>query len=489
MPVTLFKSGDAGTNKTGYAGLKGAAGDLVTVLNSTLCLDCGFTATGGGPTFADQTAAWIQNGAGAALFVANDAVTDIAYFGGRQKFSQLIMRFATVGTVGTAAYEYWNDSAWVAIVSPTDGTAVGGVQLAQDGTVSWSASAQTGWAQTAVGAAPVTASTLYWVRGRWVTAYTQNPVLKVGSIYGWYQPFHGTAGATYRSLLASGVQHYVTVNDNGPNGTSLGKEAWAYAAEALTQYNTDQFTDGSNGVTKPFPSMTQGVSGTTGHVVWRKSADATTARAWKVLMDEKTFYFFALTGDATTQYVGGGFGEIYSLVNGDLYRSFISGRLTENSATITGAAGLNPLCAVVGPTATTFSTTNSCIYVSRLYTGVGGSTLAALVNGLPVPVCAVTNTFIGTGNVTMPNGPDGGVFVGPVFVCDATTHVRGRLRGLWYWGHPTAAANDGDLFAGTGALSAKTFEELKTIGFIDSASSVGNSSVLVLETSDSWEEN
>ena len=92
----------------------------------------------------------------------------------------------------------------------------------------------------------------------------------------------------------------------------------------------------------------------------------------------------------------------------------------------------------------------------------------------------------GLGNVATFNGPDGGIFIAPVFLGDPTTHVRGRLRGLWDWAHAVAAANDADTFSGNGALSTKTFEEVKTIGFYDGNAVAG---VQVLETSDTWEEN
>jgi len=476
MPVTYFSSGDAGTQKTGYAGIKGAVGDLIKVLNSTLVLDTGLTATGGGPTFADATDAWVKMGAGTALFVANNAATDIAYFGGRQKFAQLIMQFATLGIGGTCSYEYWNGSTWTALVSPTDGTS----QLTADGTLSWAIASQTGWVQTAVNSI-----TLYWIRVKWGSAYSQNPVLKLGSIYGWGSPFQGTNGASYRSMVVSGVQHYVTVNDNGPNNA---QEAHAYAAEGLTQYNTTQAVDGVNGVTKPFPSMTQGVGGNTGVVVWRKSADTTTARAWRVLMDEKTFYIAFITGDATANYSGiNGFGEYYSLIPGDLYRSFISGRLANASATITGSSGLSPLCHRLG-NGIFNSTTGACTYVSRSYLGAGGSLLVSLMNNLPGAIISTGSGGIGA--IPVFNATDGGVFIAPVGIVEISVpSIRGRLRGLWDWGHLAAGMNDQDTFAGTGALSARTFVEFKIVGFFDTNSGSQNTGGIVGETSDTWEEN
>jgi hypothetical protein len=478
VPVTYFSSGDAGTNKTGYAGIKGVVGDLIKVLNSTLILDTGFTETGAS-SFSDATNSWIQMGAGTALFVANNATTDRAYVGGRQKFSQIIAKFATAGVGGTCTFEYWNGSAWTAF-SPTDGTSA----LTADGTISWSASSLSGWAQTTVNSV-----TLYWVRIKWATTYSTNPVAKLLSIYGWGSPFQGTNGASYRSQLTSGVQHYVTVNDNGPNNA---QEAQAYAAEALTQYNTTQQTDGSNGVTKPFPTTTQGVSGNTGVVVWRKSADTTTARTWRVAMDEKTFYLFIITGDATANYAGApGFGEYFSLTAGDLYRSFISGRLTNASTTITGASGLNPLCHRQGGNSTWSTQTGACTYIPRTYTGTGSSILVSILNGLSTAIAGTTTGTFGTGTIATFNGADAGLFMAQPSILDiaVSNTIRGRLRGLWDWGHAAAALNDQDTFGGSGALAAKTFVAIKDIRGFDTNSGASPAGMLIVETSNTWETN
>ena len=40
---------------------------------------------------------------------------------------------------------------------------------------------------------------------------------------GWTKPFTSTNSADFRG--SAGLQYYIEVNDNGPNGTSLGKEA------------------------------------------------------------------------------------------------------------------------------------------------------------------------------------------------------------------------------------------------------------------------
>ena len=468
MPVTLFQSGDAGTNRLGYAGIKGVAGDLVKLLDSVLILDTGFAFATSGSVYTDQTTAWTQMGAGAAMFVNNTA-GDICYVGGRQKFNKVILALANSPTLGPGAFaaEYWNGSSWVALVTPTDGT----TSLTAAGTYSWSIAAQTGWAQTAVNSV-----TLYWVRFRLTNAYTTGPTAKLLSIYGWGAPYNGTNGRVYRSQVTSGVQHYFTVNDNGP-GAGGGKEAriWGDVADP-TAYNTAiQATS--------FPTSALQANG----LFVRKSTDTTTAQTWLIVADEKTCYLFILTADTASTYATAGFGEFYSLVSGDLYRSFVAARGTENSGTVTGSAGLNPLCTFSQPGAnSTQSTSNSKLYVARAYTGVGSSILATTLLGLPASIWNDTSV---AGTVAGFNGPDGGIFLSPRFVSEPTGHVRGRLRGIWDQGHAVSNFSDGDTWSGVGAISTKTFRAIKSVPCIDAAGGANNSFVLVMETSDTWEAN
>jgi len=470
MPTTLFSSAD-----TGAPTLARTTGQLTTVLDECTCLGRLFTeassgagAPGGGGFTDNSTEARLSGGTQFKAFGASMAIGDLMYVGGQQKFAFLDLLFGTVGVTGTYVVEYYNGSAWTAIVSLSDGTS----GLTAAGTLSWAIASQTGWATVAINSI-----TAFWVRIRVTATASTAPQINSASIYGWAVAYSGTNGRTYRSVLTSGVQHYFTINDNGP-GAAAGAEAriWGDAADP-TLYNTAILATS-------FPTSAQQATA----LFIRKSAATDTAKVWLILMDEKTVYVFVQSGDTASTYIAFGYGEFFSLTSGDAYRSFVWARGTENSATVTGSSGLNPLCTRTANNAAAFSTTNSKMYVARTYLGTGSSLLVGTANGLPSVF--VTTGSGGTGTAATFNGPDNGIITGPVMVGEATgNHYRGRLRGLWDWGHVAAAANDGDLFAGTGSLSTKSFRELKSIAFFDSSSGTQNSGTLVLETSDTWEEN
>ena len=96
------------------------------------------------------------------------------------------------------------------------------------------------------------------------------------------------------------------INDNGPNGTSTYKEAWAVGWESIAGIGAPVGTGSGQ-----FPTPAQLL--TTGHTVWRKSATADTAtRAWQLFADSSTFYLFISTGDTAGVYYCGGVMGTYS---------------------------------------------------------------------------------------------------------------------------------------------------------------------------------
>jgi len=85
--------------------------------------------------------------------------------------------------------------------------------------------------------------------------------------------------------------------------------------------------------TGAFPSDPQSAL-TADSLVCRKSntADGAT-RSYIAYADERTIYFFCQTGDIAGVYFAFAFGEFYSFVESDAYRTMIIGRITENLAT------------------------------------------------------------------------------------------------------------------------------------------------------------
>lgn len=277
---------------------------------------------------------------------------------------------------------------------------------------------------------------------------------------GWAEAFTGTNKAAYRA--AAGARHYFRLDDNG-TGTGGAKEALIRGFETMTDVDTG---------TGPFPTAAQSAL-TASSLIARKSATAdATARAWYVIADDRTCYVFVKTGDNASNYLAFAFGEFYSLLPSDAYRSICIGRTSENSATLT-ADTLDKLQVAL-------SNATLGHFCPRGYTQLGTS-----VNlGKHGDSVKGNGSLFTVGNVPFPNPPDGGLYLSPIWVHDPTTvpvnNVRGRMRGFWHFLHTAASIADLDTVTGVGDLAGKTFLFLK-LG--------GNAGVYTMETSNTWETN
>ena len=260
---------------------------------------------------------------------------------------------------------------------------------------------------------------------------------------GWTKPFANSGNiGCYKQGAGAGLG--LVINDDGPNGTSTYKEAWATGWESVAGVGSPVGTG-----TGQFPTPAQ--LGTTGQVVIRKSATAdSTARSWVLFADASTFYLFVQTGDTSTMYYAFGFGDFYSLDStSDAYRVFISGGSTANSATVTNygmdiTSSLN--AAVVG------------MYCPRSYSG-SGTSIALGKHGDTAKANASTTLL---GGVVNPNAPDSSLYLSPVWVTEsATSAIRGQLRGFYHQLHPIAGFTDGQTFSGAATFAGKTFYIVK----------------------------
>lgn len=280
---------------------------------------------------------------------------------------------------------------------------------------------------------------------------------------GWAKSFSGTSKAAYRP--AGGNQFYLRVQDDGP-GLGTFKEARIVGYESMSAVDT-----GSN----PFPTAAQLANG----MFVRKSASAdSVARAWFCIAEDRTVYFGNACGDAAGRYYIWGFGDFYAkMTTTDGYRTFIQGRVIENSS----SNGTD-----LGDIDATFASTPAGCYMARNRLGTVGA----------LSVCKISPGYVFTGvNISggataamaYPNAEDGGLYVEPMLVGDKTTvpanSIRGQFRGLWFLCHPHSAFNDGDVFQGVGDLAGKSFVIAKTI-----ANSGNNVGALAFETN-TWDAN
>ena len=133
----------------------------------------------GGPVFVDETVD--ANDVGSAdwqIFPVTETVGDYMALGFSERFGEVIFDNAggTAGTVGTAVWEYWNGSAWVALTNVVDGTT--GFTIAVTDGQSLTFDIPTDWAASVINAS----ASLFYIRARVTGEYTVEPVYDQGFI-------------------------------------------------------------------------------------------------------------------------------------------------------------------------------------------------------------------------------------------------------------------------------------------------------------------
>jgi hypothetical protein len=269
---------------------------------------------------------------------------------------------------------------------------------------------------------------------------------------GWTKPFanSGDIGCYKNASPAnSGNGFGVVINDNGPNGTSTYKEAWATGWETITSVAGPVGTGGGQ-----FPLPAQLL--TTGHVVLRKSFSAdSTPRSWILFADSLTFYLFVVTGDSAGTYYSLWFGDFFSLGgSGDSFRCMIQGRASENSS-ISGS-GVE--------SSDTFSEI-SVVVVGGTFcprtSGGGGSSV--VMNKIGATCFSNANlsssAVVNVGVLQTPNGADNAYYLPPIWLYQITVNqIRGRLRGMYHSAHPLVSWSDGQVVAGASDYAGKTLQ-------------------------------
>lgn len=253
---------------------------------------------------------------------------------------------------------------------------------------------------------------------------------------GWTKPLTGTNKAAFKA--GAGNQFYLRVQDDAPASATTAR---------VRGYETMSDVDTGTGL---FPTVAQLANG----MFVRKSAAANvTTRAWVAFADDRTLYLGISTGDTAGVYYGYAFGDFYSLVNSDGFRTMILADITENTGS--GANGFATL---------SYQLINfSGHYMARAYTGLG----TAVGFGKHVAFGEMEQGgSTGSGTMVFPTA-DGGIYLSPFRMDDASTSPakspRGYLRGMWVSAHSGSGFADGDTFTGTGDLAGKTFYIMKSM--------------------------
>lgn len=273
---------------------------------------------------------------------------------------------------------------------------------------------------------------------------------------GWTKAFTASSKRAYRQ--AGGNQFYLMVDDSLVGAAT--KEANINGFEVMTAIGVG---------TGQFPNAAQ----TQTTVRKSTTADATT-RAWVAIADDRTFYLFVLTGDTASTYHGMTFGDMFSVLSGDPWRTV----LIANAGASPGSNAMGLSLQYTG-TAAGNTTAVAGNWIARNYTGFGGATqILKHGDGLALSASVAVNAF--TGVYTFPNPVDGLAILSRVFVADLQNSLynrRGYLRGFWHFCHPVTNVADGDTFSGGGDLAGRTFMVIK---------SSFNSGLYIVETS-AWD--
>ncbi len=259
---------------------------------------------------------------------------------------------------------------------------------------------------------------------------------------GWEKAFSGTNLAAYRSLNMASTRCFLRVDDTGAiDGRVVGYES-------MTDVNTG---------TGIFPTNLQ----QSGGLFWPKAnSTATTPRAWTIIADDRTFWYWANTHGTTASFGanGGtyGFGDFASFKSGDAYACCVMG----HTATA-GAAGSALTTVVSFVQAGVFATTHGC-FAPRSWTAIGGSILCDRVGG----AYAAANAYSGDTNNPhpYPNGPNNALFLNPMTLREPSgTTLRGLLRGPTFAPQniPSTAFNWRDQIDGQGVYAGRKLMVLK----------------------------
>lgn len=261
---------------------------------------------------------------------------------------------------------------------------------------------------------------------------------------GWATAYTGTNKRVYRSPNSASNRFYMRIDDNTTVGSV--REAYVRGYETMSDVDTG---------TGPFPTVAQSTNG----LLWHKSASSdTTARAWTLIADDKTFYFIPLpvvTGQNV--YHAYGFGHFISYKASDGYNTFLSGSNGPSaySTTVSNTAYAG-LSYDHGMNATAVNA-NVMLYVPRAYAQTGG---AVQIGATSMKSTAnLTSLGMATSGIVYPNGPDSGLWLNPVSVVDfsgSAVNIRGRFPGMYTHAHSTIPQSNYDTLTGVTGLSGVT---------------------------------
>lgn len=288
---------------------------------------------------------------------------------------------------------------------------------------------------------------------------------------GWTKPLPNSASVYACYQPGSGSKFNLFINDNAGQ---VQNEAYMVGWESITSLcqGTPALNVGAG--TGQFPYISQSL--TTGRVVLRKSLTVNTVgRPWVIVADAYTAYIWIQTGDpqiASLGYTLFSFGDIFSLRGtADAWRCHILGVYVDNTANPSNNRVSCGEYIAVGPW--TGGTLNGMTnagqpgqWMARNAWGTSNSR-GFYKRGDPVVATIVetqtdgSNHSLLNGVLPCPNNGDSAYYLCPLSVVDggnASPYIRGRMRGLYQFGHAQSNFNDGQLISGSVDYAGKMFQ-------------------------------
>lgn len=174
------------------------------------------------------------------LIGAVGAVNDYAAFGSRFKFTKMTINLFSARSAGVLDWEYWDGSAWSALVIITDGTNT--LSTTGENSVTWRL--PNDWAKTTIANEPP----LYYIRSNVSSALTGNPQASYGFFddiveHHVHAPVAGTFAATELSFVGfSGDKKHT---ENSANSTTTD-------SYAVSNQDSDQSFSAITGIAQAF---------------------------------------------------------------------------------------------------------------------------------------------------------------------------------------------------------------------------------------------
>lgn len=276
---------------------------------------------------------------------------------------------------------------------------------------------------------------------------------------GWTKPYTGTNLAVFRQ-------------GSGSNGMYLRIDDTSAAAgdRPIRFIGFETMSDVNTGLPQQFPTAAQYSGGLYAYTK-QSSSVAANAREWIIWADEKLFYMYInpyperAVGQAKYYNQFWGFGDVNTYKTGDATHTMILG--TPPGGSIYSSQS-------VFPAATNLSTGNTQLYMARRFDQLG----APIQMGWHSDYVKQGGNFC-SGTLSYPHGPDGGLYMAPVWIHDPTSNpynIRGVMPGLWAHAHPESILAHLDTFEGQGDLTGRSFIYIGG----------GSTSGIIVETSNTW---